>query len=68
MPKTKTTSRASSSPKTSSIEPSQLYKFKEAARDLQTDDSEEHFDERLKRIAKAPPPKGDKPKDNKPGR
>ena len=42
---------------------SQLDKFKEAARELETDDREEAFDERLKRVAKSPPPeKGDKPK------
>ena len=41
---------------------SQSDKFKEAARELETDDSEEHFDERLKRVAISPQPKkGDKP-------
>lgn len=30
----------------------QLDKFKEAARELQTDDSEEAFDEKLRKIAK----------------
>jgi hypothetical protein len=38
----------------------QREKFEEAARDLETDDREEAFDEKLKRIAKAPPPKDDK--------
>jgi hypothetical protein len=40
---------------------SQIDRFKEAARELGTDDSEEAFDEKLKKIAKAPPP-NDKPK------
>jgi hypothetical protein len=35
----------------------QREKFEEAARELETDDSEEAFDERLKKIAKAPPSK-----------
>lgn len=35
---------------------SQLAKFKEAARELGTDDDEKRFEERLKQIAKAPPP------------
>lgn len=34
---------------------SQLDRFKEAAEALETDDSEERFDERLKRIAKSSP-------------
>ncbi|GAA5081529.1 hypothetical protein N0B44_27760 [Roseibacterium beibuensis] len=37
---------------------SQLDKFKEAARQLETDDDEERFDEKLKRLAKQKP--GDK--------
>jgi uncharacterized protein with PIN domain len=32
---------------------SQLDRFKEAARQLETDDNEERFDEKLKRLAKA---------------
>jgi len=32
--------------------PSQLDKFKEAARELETDDDPEHFKERLAKIAK----------------
>ena len=40
---------------------SQIDRFKEAARDLETDASEEAFDAKLKKIAKAPPPQ-DKPK------
>lgn len=40
----------------------QIEKFKEAAREHQTDDSEEAFDRALKKIAKAPSPKDDKPK------
>jgi hypothetical protein len=40
----------------------QYQKFKEAARELGTDDSEEAFDAKLKKIAKAPqPPKPEKP-------
>lgn len=35
--------------------PSQLDKFKEAARDLETDDDEAHFDERLKKLVKQKP-------------
>jgi hypothetical protein len=35
---------------------SQIDKFKEAARELEADDSEEAFDAKLKKIAKAPPP------------
>lgn len=41
---------------------SQLDKFKDAARELETDDREEAFDEKLKKVAKAsPPPKPGKP-------
>lgn len=36
-------------------------KFEEAARELETDQSEERFDRILKKIAKAPPPKDHKP-------
>jgi len=39
---------------------SQLDKFREAARELETDDDEARFDEKLKRIAKSPPPSPDK--------
>lgn len=35
--------------------PSQLDKFKEAARDLETDDDEARFDERLRKIVKHKP-------------
>jgi hypothetical protein len=41
---------------------SQIDKFREAAREHETDDSEEAFDRALKKIAKSPPPKHDKPK------
>jgi hypothetical protein len=34
---------------------SQIDKFREAARQLETDDDEKRFDERLGKIAKAPP-------------
>lgn len=33
----------------------QIDRFKEAARQLETDDDEERFDEKLKRLAKAKP-------------
>jgi hypothetical protein len=46
--------------KTTEKEKSQVEKFREAARELETDDSEEAFDAKLKKIAKAPPSK-DKP-------
>ncbi|GGA40764.1 hypothetical protein [Pelagibacterium lentulum] len=36
---------------------SQADKFRDLARELETDESPERFDERLKRIAKAPPKK-----------
>lgn len=35
----------------------QADKFREAAREAETDDSEEAFDAKLKRIAKTPPAK-----------
>lgn len=38
-------------------ERTQLDKFKEAARELETDDREEAFDEKLKKIAKPAPTK-----------
>lgn len=34
----------------------QIDRFREAARQLETDDDEARFDERLKKIAKAPKP------------
>lgn len=37
-------------------EPSQLDKFKEAARDLETDDDEGRFKDRLGKLVKAPAP------------
>lgn len=39
----------------------QVEKFKEAARELETDQSEEAFDRALKKVAKSPPPKPAKP-------
>jgi hypothetical protein len=36
-------------------EPSQLDKFKEAARDLECDEDEARWDERLKKVAKQKP-------------
>lgn len=38
---------------------SQLDKFKEAARQLETDDDEDRFEERLKKIVKKPDDKED---------
>lgn len=35
---------------------SQLDKFKDAAKELETDDRESAFDKALKKVAKAPPP------------
>ncbi|WP_306047162.1 hypothetical protein [Nioella sp. MMSF_3534] len=40
---------------TPDTEKSQLDKFKEAARQLETNDDEERFDEKLKRLAKQKP-------------
>jgi hypothetical protein len=37
--------------------PSQSDKFKEAAREAECDEDEAHWDERLKKVAKAKPPK-----------
>jgi hypothetical protein len=41
-------------------EAAQIEKFKQAARELKTDESEEAFDRVLKKVAKAPPPKDSK--------
>ena len=38
---------------------SQLDKFKDAARQHEADEDEEHWDERLKKVAKAKPEKPD---------
>jgi hypothetical protein len=35
----------------------QSQRFRKAARELETDDSEEHFDAMVKWVAKSPPPK-----------
>jgi len=41
-------------------EPAQIDKFRELARELEADDDEARFDERLKKLATAPPkPKPD---------
>lgn len=40
----------------------QVDKFRDAARELETDESEENFDRVLKKVAKSPPPKDDKAK------
>jgi hypothetical protein len=37
---------------------SQLDRFKEAARELETDDDEDRFNERLKKLAKQKPERG----------
>ncbi|WP_417409456.1 hypothetical protein [Hoeflea sp.] len=37
----------------------QIDKFKEAARELETDNDEASFDEKLRRVIKSPPPKED---------
>jgi hypothetical protein len=42
---------------------SQLTKFKQAARELETDDDEKHFDEKLGAIAKQTPKPKKKPSD-----
>ncbi|WP_292237689.1 DNA-binding protein [Mesorhizobium sp.] len=42
----------------------QIDKFREAARALETDQSEETFNRVLKKVAKSPPPKDDKPKNS----
>lgn len=39
---------------------SQLERFKEAARQLETDDDEERFNEKLRKLAKQKPEKGGK--------
>lgn len=39
---------------------SQLDKFKELAKSVEADESEERFDERLRKIAKSPPPRDGK--------
>lgn len=46
-------------------EKTQVDKFREAAKELDCDESEEAFDANLKRIAKSPPPKGERPKKHK---
>jgi hypothetical protein len=43
-------------------EPTQLDRFKEAARQLETDDDEARFDAKLKKVAKASKPKDDENK------
>lgn len=40
---------------------SQVEKFREAAREAGTDEREDAFDRIVKKIAKAPPPKEEKP-------
>ena len=42
--------------KTETPEKSQIDRFKEAARKLETDDDEARFKERLKKLTEAPPP------------
>lgn len=49
----------------------QVDKFREAARELGADESEDAFNDKLRQIAKSPPPQGGsegkKPKTKKPG-
>ncbi|MBB4142731.1 hypothetical protein [Rhizobium rhizoryzae] len=47
---------------------SQIDKFREAARQLETDDNEARFNERLGKLAKAPPAKDHKSDDSKPAK
>ncbi|MEX2746151.1 DNA-binding protein [Rhizobium mongolense] len=49
-------------------EKTQRQKFEEAARELETDDDEKRFDERLGKIAKSPPQKDEKPEIMKPAK
>jgi hypothetical protein len=42
-----------------SKENTQLEKFKEAAKELEADEDEKHWDERLKKVAKAKPEKSE---------
>ena len=46
----------------------QIEKFREAARELGCDESEERFDATLERMAKAPPPKDEAAEKDKSGR
>lgn len=41
----------------------QADRFRDAARALECDDDDARFNARLKKVAKAPPPKDDKPAD-----
>ncbi|MGR6466307.1 DNA-binding protein [Rhizobium sp. PAMB 3182] len=50
------------------VKQQQIDKFREAARQLETDDDEARFDQRLGKIAKSPPPKEDGTKDKKPAK
>lgn len=45
-------------------EKSQVDKFREAARELETDQSEEAFDRVLRKVTKAPPPKDGENRDD----
>ena len=46
----------------------QIDKFREAARQLETDDDEGRFNERLGKVAKAPPTNDQKRDDKKPAK
>jgi hypothetical protein len=48
-----------------SDEKSQFDRFRDAARELECDDDEARFDAKLKKVAKAPKPKNEKPADPK---
>lgn len=45
----------------------QVDKFKEAARELETDNDEKRFDDKLKRIVKTTPPKEETAKESRGG-
>ncbi|WP_292292539.1 DNA-binding protein [Mesorhizobium sp.] len=51
--------------KTTSKEKSQVEKFRELAREIETVDSEEPLNAAIRKVAKAPPPKDDKQADTK---
>lgn len=46
----------------------QVDKFRDAARELETDDDETRFDQRLGKLVKVPPPKDQKPNGKKPAK
>lgn len=48
--------------KTEKVTKTQIEKFRELAREIETVDSEEPLNAAIRKIAKSPPPKDDKPK------